>query len=75
MWWYLGVIFSIYLILWVGSGFLQVMVEKERKDPMFSKKMDKHRAKWVPKFDFIENLIGWIFGLALIYFIFLGGSL
>lgn len=75
MWWYLGIVFAIAFILWVGSGFLQRMIERERKDPEFAKRMDIHRTKWVPKMDFVENLIGWIFGLVLIYFIFLGGLL
>jgi hypothetical protein len=73
MWWYLGIFFAIYLVFWVASGFLQQMIERERKDPEFAEKMIKHRGKWVPRFDFIENLFMWIFGLAVIYYIFLGG--
>lgn len=64
---------TIYLVFFVASGLIQRTIEREKKDPEYSKKMDKWREKWMPKLDFIENLFIWIFGLAVIYFVFLGG--
>jgi hypothetical protein len=67
MWWYIGIIVSVYLAFWVIGGFLQLMKERERKDPEYVKKMDKHRKKWIPKFDKLENIFVWCFGLAIIF--------
>lgn len=72
--WFIGIMLILFCLFFWALIFTIKFKQREENDPELMTKMEKWRKKWNPKIDFIENLSLWIFGLVVIYLIFLGGS-
>jgi hypothetical protein len=63
---------GIFLLLFIGICLVDISMKREDKDPVYHAKWEGIRNRWSPKITFFENLIGWVFVLLVIYFIYLG---
>jgi hypothetical protein len=70
--WFIGGMCAIFLLLFVGICLVDKVHIRENKDPEYHEKWERIRKRFSPKITFFENLIGWIFALLVIYFIYLG---
>lgn len=70
--WFLGGFAFVMILLFSLGIFTEKFKDREKNDPELHAKMEKWRAKWNPKITFFENLLGWIFAMFVIYYIFLG---
>ncbi|MEH7355687.1 hypothetical protein V7150_19345 [Neobacillus drentensis] len=70
--WYLGIMGIIFVMVFCLICVVDKIMIREDKDPAYHAKWEGFRTIWRPKIIFFENLIGWIFALLVIYFIYLG---
>jgi hypothetical protein len=72
MLWFIGGMCGIFLLLFIGICVVDRINMREDKDPAYHAKWEKIRKRLKPRITFFENLIGWIFAILIIYFIYLG---
>jgi uncharacterized membrane protein len=70
--WFIGIMSILCLISFIGICTVDKIMMKEDKDPVYHEKWERIRKRLSPKITFFENLIGWVFAILVIYFIYLG---
>lgn len=70
--WFIGIMGFLVLIAFIGIVSVDKIMIREDREPAYHEKWERIRKRWSPKITFFENLLGWIFAILVIYFIYLG---
>jgi hypothetical protein len=73
--WFIGIMGTLFLLLFTAICVVDKIIVKENNDPEFHGKMETFRLKWKrldPYTNFINNLFWWVMAFLVIYYIYLG---
>lgn len=72
MLWFIGIMGLIFLTLFCLGIYVEKSNQRREIDPEYDAKIIRRMNKTDPYYKFAYNLIGWIFAILVIYYIYLG---